>query len=177
MRPFGVTLGSLWRPAATLGRTGGRQGTQKAGSGTHSVSNAVNSATVDSPGVALCDENIVNNMFFAKTTRSPICSKRVAQGGLKASFWSPFGHLGPSRSALWSTLGRPGAKKTQPCAPMHFQARKWSQTPLQNGSRRLGRRPSGGLVKHTIDLLGSVFVWGKQQSSKSTVLQPLKVTD
>ena len=170
-------MGSLWRPAATLGRTGGRQGTQKAGSGTHSVSNAVNSATVDRTGVALSDEDIVKNMSFAKTTRSPICSKRVAQGRLKAIFWSPFGHLGPSRSALWSTLGRPGAKKTQPCAPMHFQARKWSQTPLQNGSRRLGRRACGIVVKHTIDLLGSVFVWGKQQSSESTVLQPLKVTD
>ena len=70
---------------------------------------------------------------FAKTTRSPICSQRVAQGGLKASFWSPFGHLGPSRSALWSTLGRPGAKKTQPCAPKLSQAQNWSQTPPKTG--------------------------------------------
>ena len=34
LRPFGVTLGGLCRPAATLGRTGGRPGTQKSGCGT-----------------------------------------------------------------------------------------------------------------------------------------------
>ena len=34
LRPFGVTLGVLCRPAATLGRTGGRPGTQKSGCGT-----------------------------------------------------------------------------------------------------------------------------------------------
>ena len=34
LRPFGVTLGVLWRPSATLGRTSGRPGTQKSGCGT-----------------------------------------------------------------------------------------------------------------------------------------------
>ena len=142
-------MASHWGPYGDLrrrlGAPVGAKGHKKAGSGPHSASNEVNGAIVDSPGVALCDENIVNNLFFAKTTRSPISSKRVAQGGLKASFWSPFGHLGPSRSGLWALWARPSANKMQPCAPMHFQARKWSQTPLQNGRRRLGRRVCGGL--------------------------------
>ena len=34
LRSSGVTLGALWRPSVTLGRTGGRPGTQKSGCGT-----------------------------------------------------------------------------------------------------------------------------------------------
>ena len=79
--------------------------------------------------------------------------------------------LGADCGALWA---RPSANKTQPCAPMHFQARKWSQTPSQTGVERQGRRVCWGQVKHTFAPPGSVFAQGKPQSSKSTVLQPLK---
>ena len=141
-------LASHWAPYGhlrrRLGAPVGAKGHKKAGSGPHTVSNAVNSATVNSPGVALCNENILNNMLFAETTRSPICSKRVAQRGLKASFWSPFGHFGPSRSGLWSTLCATERQQDAALCSDAFPSPKVVPDPLQNGSRRKGRSVCGG---------------------------------
>ena len=174
-------MASHWGPYGDLrrrlGAPVGAKGHKKAGSGPHSASNEVNGAIVDSPGVALCDENIINNMFISKTAPSPICSKRVAQRGLKASFWSPFGHFGPSRSGLWSTLGATERQQDAALCTDAFPGPKVVPDPLQNGRGRQGRRVCGAWVKHTFAPPGSVFAQGKPQSSKSTVLQPLKGTD
>ena len=102
----------------------GAKGHKKAGSGSHSVSNAVNSATVDNPGVALRHESIINNMVFAKATLPLISSKRVAQGGPKRAFGVPvgtFGRRGAHCGAFWARL-------------MHFQARSWSQPPKRESA-------------------------------------------
>ena len=140
-------MASHWGPYGDLrrrlGAPVGAKGHKKAGSGPHSASNEVNGAIVDSPGVALCDENIVNNMFISKTAPSQICSKRVAQGGLKASFWSPFGHFGPSRSGLWSTLGATERQQDAALCTDAFPGPKVVPDPSQNGRRRLGRSACG----------------------------------
>ena len=144
---FSGHLASHWGPYGDLrrrlGAPVGAKGHKKAGSGPHSASNEVNGAIVDSPGVALCGENMVNNMFISKTAPSPICSKRVAQRGLKASFWSPFGHFGPSRSGLWSTLGATERQQDAALCTDAFPGPKVVPDPLQNGRRRLGRSVCG----------------------------------
>ena len=154
-------MASHWGPYGDLrrrlGAPVGAKGHKKAGSGPHSASNEVNGAIVDSPGVALCDENMINNMFISKTAPSPIWSKRVAQGGLKASFWSPFGHFGPSRSGLWSTLGATERQQDAALCTDAFPGPKVVPDPLQNGSRRQGGRMCRAQVKHTFAPPGSVF--------------------
>ena len=56
------------------------------------------------PEECFCYENMVNNKVLTRAPFSQSCSKRVAQGSPKVSFGGPFGHLGLSRDASWSTL-------------------------------------------------------------------------
>ena len=149
----GPLVEAIWRhigvPMATcgdcLGAPAGAKGHKKAGSGQHSVSNEVSRAIVDSPGVALRDENTENNMFISKTAPSPICSRRVAQRDLKASFWSPFGHFGPSRNGLLTTLGATERQQDAALCTDAFPSPKVvPDDPLQNELLRQGRRECGG---------------------------------
>ena len=95
------------------------------------------------PEECFCDENIINKMFISKTAPSPICSKRVAQRGLKASFWSPFGHFGPSRSGLWTTLGATERQQDAALCTDAFPGPKVVPDPLPNRRERQGRRVCG----------------------------------
>ena len=158
-------MGSPWAPYGDfrrrLGAQVAAQGHKKADAGPHSVSNAVNSATADVPGVAFCHENIVNNGVLTTAPFSQTCSKRVAQGGPKVSCGGPFGHLGSSRGASWSTLDTTGRQQDAALRTDAFPGPKLVPDPLPKRASAAGAQRVWRVGKTHICPSGECFRLGK----------------
>ena len=85
--------------------------------------------------------------FFKKCT-----TKTSILGSLFGVFWRSLASLGP----LWDQLLR---MCLHSCVPTPFLVKFGAPAPPQNGSRRKGRRPSGGEGKQTFHRKSEQTVW------------------